>query len=183
MTQSLIILRDRKTTTGAFRKAAHELADVLATEAARRMRAVGAKKVILVPILRAGLALLPAFIEKFPEARVGFIGLKRNEKTLKPKAYYQNIPKVAKGDRVIVLDPMLATGGSAVAGMNALVKEGALEKNILFVGVISAPAGLAKLQKHFPKADTLIAAHDEKLDKKGYIVPGLGDFGDRYFSG
>ena len=177
----LITLRNRKTETGDFRKSADEIAVILAKEAYRRLGKGEASKVVLVPILRAGLALLPAFLKKFSDARVGFVGLKRNEKTFKPKAYYQNFPKISKTDWVIVLDPMLATGGSARAGIAALMKAGAEEKNIMFVGVISAPEGLANLQKHFPLVDTLIAVHDEKLDTKKYIVPGLGDFGDRYF--
>lgn len=181
MQKPLSTLRDRKAPTKDFRKAAQEIARILAKEALRRMRKTGAKKVVLVPILRAGLALLPSFIEKFPESSVGFIGLKRNETTLKPKAYYQNIPKFSKSDHVLVLDPMLATGGSAVAAIKELIKAGAQEEKIMFVGVISAPEGLEKLQKSFPKLDTLIAVHDDKLDKRGYIVPGLGDFGDRYF--
>ncbi|HAT68111.1 MAG: hypothetical protein A2481_00460 [Candidatus Yonathbacteria bacterium RIFOXYC2_FULL_47_9] len=184
MKAPLITLRNRKTPTGEFRVAAEAIAEILAKEALRRAhkeKITDTKKVILVPILRAGLVLLPAFMKKFPEAPVGFIGLKRNETTLKPKAYYQNIPKVSKSDKVILLDPMLATGGSAVTAITALVKDGAQEKNITFVGVISAPEGLLKLQTKFPQIDMLVAVHDEKLDKNGYIVPGLGDFGDRYF--
>lgn len=181
MTSALIALRNRKTSTKDFRVAAHAIAHVLADETAHRARNAKAKRVILVPILRAGLALLPAFLEKFPEARVGFIGLKRNEKTFKTKKYYQNIPTISKNDRIIVLDPMLATGGSAVVAMGELIEAGAREENISFVGVISAPEGLANLQKHFPHIDTVIAVHDEGLNKHKYIVPGLGDFGDRYF--
>lgn len=176
--EPFITLRNRKSSTKDFRKSADEVAKALASEIAQH---VAKERIILVPILRAGLALLPAFIEKFPEARVGFIGLKRNEKTLKPKAYYQNIPKISKSDTVLVLDPMLATGGSAVAGITALIKAGAREENIIFVGVISAPEGIAKLQKNFSLVQILCAEYDKKLDKKGYIVPGLGDFGDRYF--
>lgn len=178
MKDSFAILRNRKSSTKDFRKSANEVAFALATEVAKH---VPKKGIVLVPILRAGLALLPSFIEKFPEARVGFIGLKRNEKTFKPKAYYQNIPKISKSDTVIVLDPMLATGGSAVAGITALIKAGAREENIIFIGVISAPEGIANLQKKFPLVQILCAEYDKKLDKKGYIVPGLGDFGDRYF--
>lgn len=178
MTSPFNSLRYKKTKTEEFRKSAHALARALANEVARNIKK---ERIILVPILRAGLALLPAFIEKFPRASVGFIGLKRNEKTLKPKAYYQNIPKLSKNDTVIVLDPMLATGGSAVAGIKTLIKCGAREKNIIFVGIISAPEGIAKLQKNFPLVQILCAEYDKKLDKKGYIVPGLGDFGDRYF--
>lgn len=178
MTAPFIALRNKKTKTDEFRKSAHEVALTLAKEVARH---TAKNSIILVPILRAGLALLPAFIEKFPKASVGFIGLKRNEKTLKPKAYYQNIPKISKSDVVIVLDPMLATGGSAVAGIKTLVKAGAREENIVFVGIISAPEGIANLQKNFPLVRILCAEYDKRLDKKGYIVPGLGDFGDRYF--
>ncbi|PIX57212.1 MAG: uracil phosphoribosyltransferase, partial [Candidatus Yonathbacteria bacterium CG_4_10_14_3_um_filter_43_12] len=161
-----------------FRKSAQDVARALAKEVARHTTK---NSIILVPILRAGLALLPAFIEKFPKASVGFIGLKRDEKTLRPKAYYQNIPKISKNDVVIVLDPMLATGGSAVSGINTLVKAGAREENIIFVGIISAPEGIANLQKNFLLVRILCAEYGKKLGNKGYIVPGLGDFGDRYF--
>lgn len=180
MKDSFSVLRNRKSRIEDFRKASREVAVALAREVASHTKK---KKIILVPILRAGLALLPSFIETFPKAHIGFIGLKRNEKTLKPKAYYQNIPKISKNDAVLVLDPMLATGGSAVAGIKTLVKYGALEKNIIFVGVISAPDGVANVQKNFPLVQILCAEYDKKLDKKGYIVPGLGDFGDRYFGG
>lgn len=178
MTSPFIVLRNRKAPRSEFRKAAQGVVKVLAKEVARH---TAKNRIILVPILRSGLALLPAFIEKFPEAQVGFIGLKRDEETLVPHAYYKNIPKIKKSDVVIVLDPMLATGGSAVAGIRALIKDGASEKNIIFVGVISAPEGIANVQKNFPLVRILCAEYDKKLDKNGYIVPGLGDFGDRYF--
>lgn len=178
MVSSLITLRNKKSSIKEFRASAHEVARALAREVASH---VTEEKITLVPILRAGLALLPAFIEQFPAARVGFIGLKRNEKTLKPKAYYQNIPKLSKRDTVLVLDPMLATGGSAVAGIKTLIRVGAQEANIIFVGVISAPEGIANVQKNFPLVQILCAEYDKKLNKNGYIVPGLGDFGDRYF--
>lgn len=182
MKTSIILLRDRKTSTKEFRNTSNKITSVLAKEVFRRLHKKAKREnIILVPILRAGLALLPIFIDVFKDAHVGFIGLKRNEKTLKPKAYYRNIPKISKSDTVIVLDPMLATGGSAVAGIQTLIKAGAREENIIFVGVISAPEGLLNLQKHFPRIDTVIAVHDKKLDKRGYIVPGIGDFGDRYF--
>ncbi|MBI5401182.1 MAG: uracil phosphoribosyltransferase [Candidatus Yonathbacteria bacterium] len=180
MESSFAILRNRKSSTKDFRKAADAVSSALANEVAKH---VPKKQIILVPILRAGLALLPAFLEIFPAAAVGFIGLKRNEKTLRPKAYYQNIPKISKSDAVIVLDPMLATGGSAVAGIKTLIKEGASEENIIFVGIISAPEGIANVQKNFPLVRILCAEYDKKLDKRSYIVPGLGDFGDRYFGG
>lgn len=173
------ILRNRKSKTADFREAAQDVAKALAEEVGQNVSKN--PSVVLVPILRSGLALLPEFLNVFKDARVGFIGLKRNEKTLKPKAYYQNLPKITRKDVVIVLDPMLATGGSAVAGIKALVASGAHEENIIFVGVISAPQGIANIQKNFPLVQILCAEYDKKLDKKGYIVPGLGDFGDRYF--
>src|SRR3989344_1541989 len=139
MTTPFTTLRNKKTKTEEFRKSAHEVARTLAKEVARH---TAKNRIILVPILRAGLALLPSFIEKFPKASVGFIGLKRDEKTLRPKAYYQNIPKISKNDVVIVLDPMLATGGSAVAGIKTLVKAGAREENIIFAGLIPSPEAI-----------------------------------------
>lgn len=179
MKDPIVVLRNRKGKTADFRAAAEDVAQALAKEVARHV--AKDKKIILVPILRAGLALLPAFLKKFPDAPVGFIGLKRNEETFVPHAYYKNIPKIKKSDVVIVLDPMLATGGSAVAGINTLVEAGAREENIIFVGVISAPEGIANIQNNFSLVRILCAEYDKKLDKKGYIVPGLGDFGDRYF--
>lgn len=179
MKDPIIVLRNRKSKTADFRDAATDVARALALEVARNV--AKDSKIILVPILRSGLALLPEFLNVFKDARVGFIGLKRNEKTLKPKAYYQNLPKISKKDMVIVLDPMLATSGSAVAGIKTLIAAGAHEENIIFVGVISAPQGIANIQKNFPHVQILCAEYDKKLDKKGYIVPGLGDFGDRYF--
>lgn len=173
------ILRNRKSKTANFREAATDIAKALAEEVGENISKNST--VVLVPILRSGLALLPEFLNTFTNARVGFLGLKRNEKTLKPKAYYQNIPKISKKDVVIVLDPMLATGGSAVAGIKELIVSGAHEENIIFVCVISAPQGIAKIQKNFPLVQILCAEYDKKLDKNGYIVPGLGDFGDRYF--
>lgn len=137
--------------------------------------------VVLVPILRSGVALLASFLEVFTAARVGFVGLKRNEKTLKARAYYKNIPPIKKNDIVIVLDPMLATGGSAVVGIRTLLKMGAREENIVFAGVIAAPLGVEKLRKNFPEITIVLGVCDKGLDTKGYIVPGVGDFGDRYF--
>ena len=179
MKDPFVILRNRKSGTGEFRKAAIGVAGVLAKEVAKN---APKGHVVLVPILRAGLALLPAFMERFPESHVGFIGLKRDEKTLKPKTYYKKLPKILKSDAVVLLDPMLATGGSAVAGIKEIINSGAREENVIFVGVISAPEGIANIQNNFPLVRILCAEYDRKLDKKGYIVPGLGDFGDRYFS-
>ena len=192
----LTILRNKNTNTTDFRKVADDLALLLANETAHCLKkqkisvqtplakTAGYKiknNIALVPILRAGLALLPAFLKTFPESSVGFIGLKRDEKTYEAKLYYKNIPKISTRDNVIILDPMLATGGSLVEAIKILMTAGAKEENIIYIGVVSAPEGLANLKKHFPKIQTIIAAHDQKLNKNKYILPGLGDFGDRYF--
>ena len=176
----LSILRKRTGNSASFRGAADELAVLLAKDMASAFVAKN-PSIVLVPILRSGLALLPPFLAVFPNAKVGFIGLKRNEKTLKAKCYYQNLPKISKGDTVIVLDPMLATGGSAVEAIRFIVNSGVKEEQIIFIGVISAPEGVATLHKHFPLVCIGVAAEDKKLDKHGFILPGLGDFGDRYF--
>lgn len=193
----LTILRDKNTETADFRKAADDLALILAGEAAEflpkekfTMQTPLAKtagyriknKVVLVPILRAGLALLPAFLKTFSDAKVGFVGLKRDEKTFKSHLYYKNIPKISKNDIVVILDPMLATGGSLVEAIKILLSAGAKEEKIIYIGVVSAPEGIKNLKKNFPKIKTVIAARDQKLNKQKYILPGLGDFGDRYFS-
>lgn len=184
MRQALAVLRNRKTGTKEFRAASRVIARGLARDVRGDVgqgKKFAPQNVVLVPVLRAGLALLPEFLEIFPEARVGFVGLKRNEKTLKPKAYYHNLPVIKKSDMVVVLDPMLATGGSAVATLRDIVDAGAQEKNIIFASVVAAPEGIAHLQKNFPHTSIVVGVCDEGLDKKGYIVPGLGDFGDRYF--
>lgn len=193
----LTILRDKNTKTADFRKAADDLALILANEAAEFLpkekiaiqtplaKTAGYKfknEIMLVPILRAGLALLPAFLKTFPNAKAGFIGLKRDEKTFQSKLYYKNIPKISGNDSVIILDPMLATGGSLVETIKILLDSGTKQEKIIYVGVVSAPEGLKNLKRTFPKIKTIISVHDQKLNKQKYIVPGLGDFGDRYFS-
>lgn len=192
----LTILRDKNTKTADFRKATDNLALILANETAEFLpkekfaiqtplaKTAGYKlknNIMLVSILRAGLALLPAFLKTFPDAKVGFVGLKRDEKTFKSHLYYKNIPKISKNDSVIILDPMLATGGSLVETIRILLATGAKEEKIIYVGVVSAPEGLKNLKRTFPKIKTIIAVHDQKLNKQKYILPGLGDFGDRYF--
>lgn len=192
----LTILRDKNTGATDFRKAADDLAMILASETVHCLekqkisiqtplaKTTGHKiksNIVIVPILRAGLALLPAFLKTFPDASVGFIGLKRDEKTYEANLYYKNIPKISAKDNVIILDPMLATGGSLVEAIKILLAGGAKENKIIYIGVVSAPEGLANLKKHFPKVKTIIAAHDQNLNKNKYILPGLGDFGDRYF--
>lgn len=192
----LTILRDKNTKTADFRKAADDLALILANETVKFLpkekfaiqtpltKTAGYKiknDIILVPILRAGLALLPAFLKTFPESKVGFIGLKRDEKTFQSKLYYKNIPKISRNDSIIILDPMLATGGSLVEAIKILKDAGAKEEKMIYAGVVSAPEGVKNLKNNFPKIKTIIAAHDQKLNNQKYILPGLGDFGDRYF--
>ena len=137
------------------------------------------RKLALVPILRAGLGMVDGMLALLPAAKVGHIGLYRNEETLEPVEYYCKLPQDIAEREVIVLDPMLATGGSAIDAVTQIKKRGV--KNIKFIGIIGAPEGLAKLQEAHPDVDIYLAALDEKLNENGYIVPGLGDAGDRIF--
>jgi uracil phosphoribosyltransferase len=138
-------------------------------------------EVVIVPILRAGLGMVDGIRNIIPTASVGFIGLARDEETLKPKGYYTKLPDTVKEDNTIVLvvDPMLATGGSAVAAVDIIKKSGA--KKICFASLVAAPIGIETLKNAHPDIDIYVAALDEKLNEKGYIVPGLGDCGDRLF--
>ncbi len=197
MKQSLLtILRNKKSTTSAFRRTTNTIARSLALEAAEHIteqkikiatpvaRTAGFRpkeQVVLIPILRSGLALLPSFLELFDEARVGFIGLKRDEETAVAHEYYRNIPRITKKDTVIVLDPMIATGGSAIETVRAILAAGAKESQIIAVFLIGAPEGLERFKTTFPDIKIVIGTVDEKLNKHNYVVPGLGDFGDRYF--
>ena len=135
--------------------------------------------VILVPVLRAGLGLVGGFVEVLPNARVGHIGLYRDEKTLKPVDYYLKLPKKLSNSLVLILDPMLATGGSGSAAISVLKEKGA--KKIRFVSLVAAPEGVRLLSKHHPDVKMFTCSLDRKLNKHGYIMPGLGDAGDRYF--
>jgi len=193
----MTILRDKNTSMHEFRTTANKLALILAQESANyletknetiitplEIETTGSKiteDIILIPILRSGLALLPAFIEYYPHAKIGCVGLKRDEETAVAHLYYKNLPKINEHDHVIVLDPMLATGGSTAATLKILTDLGIKEEQMLFVGVICATEGLQKINSEFPKVKTFIAAHDATLNDKKFIVPGLGDFGDRFF--
>jgi uracil phosphoribosyltransferase len=136
-------------------------------------------QIVLVPILRAGLGMVEGFSAVLPSAASGFIGLYRNEKTLKPVQYYSKMPENISGANVIVLDPMLATGHSALAAIKIIKTY--KPKSIKFVCVVAAPEGIKVLTKGAPDVDIYTAAIDKKLNEKGYIVPGLGDAGDRIF--
>lgn len=192
----LTTLRNRNTTRVEFRHAANQLAHILASEMAAMLPREKfhintpiapfegvklAQPVILVPILRSGLALLPAFIEFFPDAAVGCIGLKRDEATAEPRKYYENMPPIGKHDRVIMLDPMIATGGSSIAAIKMVMEMGVQEERITFAAVIASEPGLKKVQAAFPKIKFLVPAVDKELTSHYFITPGLGDFGDRFF--
>lgn len=135
--------------------------------------------VVIVPILRAGLGMVEGMRNMIPTAKVGFIGLYRDEKTLEPHEYYAKFPETIVNSIVLVVDPMLATGGSASAAITLLKQRGC--KNIRYIGLVGAPEGVKTLQLEHPDVDIYLASLDEKLNEVGYIVPGLGDCGDRLF--
>lgn len=137
------------------------------------------KKLAVVPILRAGLGMVDGVLSMIPAAKVGHIGLYRNEETLEPVEYFCKLPQDCANREVFVVDPMLATGGSAIAAIQMLKNRGV--KNIHFMCVIAAPEGVEKMQEAHPDVDIIIGAMDDHLNEKGYIVPGLGDAGDRIF--
>ena len=188
----LVQLRDAGTAPAVFRTLAKRLALVLTVEAIRDLpttevdvatplepasgRVLG--DLVAVPILRAGLGMLEAVTELFPEVAVGYIGLERDEASLQPQSYYRKLPPV-EGRHVLVLDPMLATGGSGSAATSAVKLGG--PASIRFVCVVSAPEGIAKMQADHPDVPIFTAAVDRQLNDHGYILPGLGDFGDRLF--
>ncbi|KDB02112.1 uracil phosphoribosyltransferase [Defluviimonas sp. 20V17] len=191
----LTIMRDRETSTASFRQLLREISQLLAYEVTRDLPlttkrietplcpmdapAIDGKKLVLVSILRAGNGLLDGILELVPAARVGFVGLYRDEETLKPVQYYYKVP-AELGDRpVIVVDPMLATGNSSAAAIDLLKASGA--KNLRFLCLLAAPEGIKRMREAHPDVPIVTAAVDERLDDNGYIVPGLGDAGDRMF--
>lgn len=137
--------------------------------------------IVLVPIFRSGLTLLPAFLEAYPEASVACLGIKRDEETAEPHFYYSNLPKISGEETAIILDPMLATGGTAVAVVELLKKSGLKGSHIRFEGIIASEEGVAHLKKQCPEVNCRVVAIDAKLTPNKFIDPGLGDFGDRYF--
>lgn len=188
------ILRDKTTPVKDFRELINEIALLMGYEATKDLKLTEGtvetpiaettggfieKQVALVPILRAGLGMVDALMSLIPAAKVGHIGLYRDHETLQPVEYYCKLPTDIESRQVLVLDPMLATGGSATAAIEFIKKRGA--KKIKLVCIIGAPEGVEAVQKAHPDVDIYIAALDEKLNDNGYIVPGLGDAGDRLF--
>jgi len=191
----LTMIRDRQTGPKEFRELVEELAMLLAYEVTRdfpleeaeietpvcrtRTKVVTGKKVAVIPILRAGLGMTAGILRLIPTAKVGHIGVYRDPETLRPVAYYCKLPADLPDREIILLDPMLATGGSAVAGIDFLKERGA--NQIKLMCLIGAPEGIAKVRERHPDVDIFLAAVDERLNDHGYIVPGLGDAGDRLF--
>ncbi len=190
----ITMLRDKETTVKDFRELANEVALLMGYEATKDLELSDIKvetpitettgkkidkQVALVPILRAGLGMVDAIMSLIPAAKVGHVGLYRDPETHEPVEYYCKLPTDIEQRQVLVLDPMLATGGSAVAAIDFIKKRGA--RKIKLVNIIGAPEGVEAVQKAHPDVDIYIGALDEKLNEKCYIVPGLGDAGDRLF--
>ena len=191
----LTLMRQTNTSTGEFRRLLREISQLLAYEITRELPmttkriqtpmvemdapVLAGRKLALVSILRAGNGLLDGMLELIPSARVGFVGLYRDEETLEPVQYYFKAPSELDERMVIAVDPMLATGNSSAAAIDLLKKAGA--KNIRFLCLLAAPEGVARMKEAHPDVPIVTASLDEKLNEKGYIMPGLGDAGDRMF--
>ena len=187
-------MRDQATQPKLFRELVSEVTTFLAYEALRTLktteipiqtpvtRTVGrkvAENIVLVPILRAGMGMLDAMLNVLPYAKVGVLGMQRNEETAEPIPYYAKVPPAKGEELAIVIDPMFATGGSAVDAVTQLKKLG--YRKIIFLNLVSAPEGIENFEKHHPDVPVFTAAKDERLNSHYYIVPGLGDAGDRIF--
>ena len=191
----LAILRDQNTGTKEFRSLINEIAGLMCYEATRNLptvevevqtpvalakcRMLAGKKLAIIPILRAGLGMVDAMVELIPSAKIGHIGLYRDPETHMPVEYYCKLPEDIDQRQVYVVDPMLATGGSAVAAIDFLKARGC--KNIIMMNIIGCPEGLKTVQETHPDVDIYLAACDERLNEHKYIIPGLGDAGDRIF--
>lgn len=191
---NLTRLRDKRTGPQEFRRVLGEVAALMLYEATRSFRVRPTRvetplapargfqlerEVVLVPVLRAGLGMLDSILQLIPHARVGFIGLKREETTFKAMFYHKSLPPDLSRFEVILIDPMLATGGSAVAAMDLLAELDV--RRVRLVSLVAAPEGIRHLRRHYPSLPIFTASVDRKLNHKGYILPGLGDAGDRLF--
>ena len=197
ITHKITVLRDKNTSSPTFRALTEELMTLLAYEATRNVRvetvtvetpvasavglAISSPRPLVVPILRAGLGMLEGMVKLIPTAEVGFLGMVRNEETLRPDTYAERLPDDLSNRQCFVLDPMLATGGSLIAAINYLFERGAVD--VTAICLLAAPEGVAAVEKAMEGRDVTIVlgALDEKLNEQGYIVPGLGDAGDRLY--
>ena len=197
ITHKLTVLRDKSTPSPVFRQLVEELVTLLAYEATREVRTVevevetpvttakGMKlsrpRPIIIPVLRAGLGMLEGIVKLLPTAEVGFLGIKRNEETLQPYTYANRLPEDLTGRQVFIIDPMLATGGTLIDSIDYVFDRGATE--VTCICLLGAPEGLAAVQEHVGERNVqiVLGALDEKLNEHGYIVPGLGDAGDRLY--
>src|SRR5690554_3553801 len=190
----LSLIRDEKTGTKDFRQTVSEIGMLMAYEVTRDLPTIAvdvktpvatansqclAKEVVIVPILRAGLGMVDGITTLIPTAKVGHIGVYRDETTLEPHEYYAKLPSIINEATVLIVDPMLATGGSVKHAIDILKVKGV--SDISYVGLVGAPEGVKKIQKYHPDVNIFLAALDEKLNEVGYIVPGLGDCGDRLY--
>lgn len=193
----LTIIREKSTGTKDFREVVSEIAMLMAYEVTRSMpledieietpltktvqKTLSGKKVAIIPILRAGLGMVDGFLAMLPAAKVGHVGMYRDEETFEPHEYFVKMPADIAERQLFVVDPMLATGGSAVAAIESLIKRDAKPENIKFICLVAAPEGVKVLNDAYPEVEVIVAAMDERLNEKGYILPGLGDAGDRLF--
>ena len=193
----LTMIRQKDCGTKVFREVVNEISMLMAYEVSRdlpledveietplvktTLKTLAGKKVAIIPILRAGLGMVDGILELIPAAKIGHVGMYRDHETLQPVEYFVKLPSDISERQLFVVDPMLATGGSAVAAIDALLKRGAQPRSIKFCCLVAAPEGVEVLRKAHPDIDIYAAALDERLNEHGYILPGLGDAGDRLF--
>ena len=193
----LTIIREKECGTKVFREVVSEIAMLMAYEVTRDLplediefetplvkttqKTLSGKKVAIIPILRAGLGMVDGFLAMLPAAKVGHIGMYRDHETLEPVEYFVKLPTDIQERQLFIVDPMLATGGSAIAAIEALEKRGASPSSMKFICLVAAPEGVEALHAAYPDVDIYAASLDERLDENSYILPGLGDAGDRLF--
>lgn len=195
-TQLLTILRNKETDRDLFRTTALQLTRLIVHESAEYVewetcevitpieKTSGIKQkypIVVIPVLRSGLAMLGPFQEHYNNSKVGFLGFVRDEKTFVPHLYYEKLPPIGINDQVIVVDPMVATGNTACHVMNLLEQKNISSEKVIFCALLAAPEGMEQFKTKYPKAKLIVGAIDKHLNKNNFIVPGIGDFGDRYF--